>query len=65
MEIVAMRQGSYPGSAIAVEKELEKGLKYRRYYAWYRSEGLKIYGLLTVPVAQMPVNHLFVIFPAH
>jgi len=51
-----MRQGSYPGSDIVIEKELEKGANYRRYYASYRSEGLKIYGMLTVPVAPMPVG---------
>jgi dipeptidyl aminopeptidase/acylaminoacyl peptidase len=54
MDIVTMRRGSYPGSEIVVEKELERGVNYRRYYAWYVSEGLKIYGLLTVPLAQMP-----------
>ena len=54
MEIEAMRQGSYPGSEIVIEKELERGVNYRRYYAWYLSEGLRIYGLLTIPLAQMP-----------
>ncbi len=54
MEIVAMRQGSYPGSDIVIDKELEKGPNFRRYYAWYRSEGLKIYGMLTIPQAPMP-----------
>ena len=49
-----MRQREYPGSEIVVEKELEKGINYRRYDAWYRSEGLKIYGLLTVPEAAPP-----------
>ncbi len=54
MEIEAMRRGSYPGSEIVIEKELERGVNYRRYYAWYLSEGLRIYGLLTIPLAQMP-----------
>ena len=54
MAIEAMRQGSYPGSDIVIEKELEKGPNFRRYYAWYRSEGLKIYGMLTIPTAKMP-----------
>ena len=49
-----MRQGSYPGSEIVVEKELEKGSNYRRFYAFYLSEGLKIYGLLTIPLAKLP-----------
>jgi dipeptidyl aminopeptidase/acylaminoacyl peptidase len=54
MEIEAMRRASYPGSEIVIERELERGSNYRRYYAWYRSEGLKIYGLLSVPLAKMP-----------
>ena len=44
----------YPGSDIVVERELERGANYRRYYAWYQSEGLKIYGLLTIPEGEMP-----------
>ena len=54
MEIEAMRRGSYLGSDITLDKELERGVNYRRYYAWYESEGLRIYGLLTIPLVQMP-----------
>jgi uncharacterized protein len=54
MSIAALRAGVYPGSEIVVERELERGSNYRRYYAWYRSEGLKIYGLLTIPEGEMP-----------
>lgn len=54
MEILAMRAGSYPGSEIVVEAELEPGANYRRYYAWYLSEGLRIYGLLTIPLGEPP-----------
>jgi dipeptidyl aminopeptidase/acylaminoacyl peptidase len=54
MTIVAMRAGSYPGSDIVIERELEPGSNYRRYYASYRSEGLKIYALLTVPNGEIP-----------
>jgi dipeptidyl aminopeptidase/acylaminoacyl peptidase len=54
MEIETMRRGNYPGSEIVIERELERGVNYRRYYAWYSSEGLKIYGLLTIPLMQMP-----------
>jgi uncharacterized protein len=54
MSIAAMRSRSYPGSDIVLEKELEPGGNYRRYYASYLSEGLKIYGLLTVPDGEMP-----------
>ena len=56
MSIETLRQGSYPGSDIILEKELERGANYRRYYAYYLSEGLKIYGLLTVPDGEMPAG---------
>lgn len=54
MAIEAMRQREYPGSEIVVEQQLESGSNYYRYYAYYLSEGLKIYGLLTVPYAEAP-----------
>jgi dipeptidyl aminopeptidase/acylaminoacyl peptidase len=54
MSIAALRQRSYPGSDIVIEKELDPGVNYRRYYAYYLSEGLKIYALLTVPDGDMP-----------
>jgi uncharacterized protein len=55
MAIPAMRQTEYPGSEIIIEKELEPGSNYDRYYAYYFSDGLKIYGLLTIPRGEMPV----------
>ena len=54
MSIAALRAGSYPGSEIVIERELERGANYRRYYAYYLSEGLKIYALLTIPNGAMP-----------
>jgi len=54
MSILYMRMQNYPGSDIVVQSELERGANYRRYYAWYESEGLKIYGLLTIPDGEMP-----------
>lgn len=54
MSILVMRQGSYPGSDIHIELEMTPGGSYRRYYASYQSDGLKIFGLLTVPEGQMP-----------
>ena len=54
MNILAMRENIYPGSAITIEETLEPGANYYRYYAWYTSQGLKIYGLLTVPFGDMP-----------
>jgi dipeptidyl aminopeptidase/acylaminoacyl peptidase len=54
MSIIALRAGNYPGSKITIVKELSKGLNYRRYYAYYLSEGLNIYALLTIPEGGMP-----------
>lgn len=49
-----MRQQAYPGSDIVIEGTLEPGSNYNRYIASYRSEGLKIYALLTVPRGDRP-----------
>lgn len=54
MSIAAMRNGDYPGSNIVMEAELARGSNYRRYYAYYLSEGLRIYALLTIPTGAMP-----------
>jgi len=54
MDIRAARQTAYPGSEIVIEETLEPGSNYYRYYASYLSEGYRIYGLLTVPYAEMP-----------
>jgi uncharacterized protein len=56
MSIEAMRQGSYPGSEVTIVKELEPGANYKRYYAYYLSQGLKIYALLTVPDGDIPAG---------
>jgi dipeptidyl aminopeptidase/acylaminoacyl peptidase len=52
--IESMRQRDYPGSPIAIEQTLDPGANYDRYIASYRSEGLKIYALLTVPRGEKP-----------
>lgn len=54
MSIIALRNGDYPGSEITIVRELERGSNYRRYYAYYLSEGLRIYALLTVPNGTPP-----------
>lgn len=54
MAIQAMRQAVYPGSEIVIEQTLEAGSNYQRFYAYYLSEGLKIFGLLTVPYGDPP-----------
>jgi len=56
LSIQGMRQRSYPGSAITIEQTLEPGANYNRYIASYRSEGLKIYALLTVPFGTKPAT---------
>jgi dipeptidyl aminopeptidase/acylaminoacyl peptidase len=52
LSIEAMRQQTYPGSEIAMEERLAPGSNYDRYVVSYRSEGLKIYALLTIPQGQ-------------
>lgn len=50
----AMRSRDYPGSDLVIEQTLEPGANYYRYVASYLSDGLKIYGLLTVPYSEPP-----------
>ncbi|HSM71271.1 MAG TPA: alpha/beta fold hydrolase, partial [Anaerolineales bacterium] len=54
MSIQALRDGDHPGSDIVIVNELDRGANYRRFYAYYLSEGLKIYALLTVPDGEPP-----------
>jgi fermentation-respiration switch protein FrsA (DUF1100 family) len=56
MNILAARESPYPGSLITIEEPLKPGANYDRYIAWYESDGLRIYGLLTVPFGEMPVT---------
>lgn len=49
LTIESMRAGKYDGSDLAIEEELASGSNYNRYIASYLSDGLKIYGLLTIP----------------
>ncbi|MBI4789839.1 MAG: S9 family peptidase [Chloroflexi bacterium] len=54
LTIASMRQREYPGSDITIEQTLANGSNYKRYLAAYRSDGLKIYALLTVPNGTKP-----------
>lgn len=54
LNVELLRQRRYPGSEIKIEQTLASGSNYRRYLASYQSDGLKIYGLLTVPQATKP-----------
>jgi dipeptidyl aminopeptidase/acylaminoacyl peptidase len=56
LAIDAMRQREYPGSDLAIEQTLAPGSNYRRYAASYQSDGLKIFGLLTVPQGTKPAT---------
>jgi dienelactone hydrolase len=56
LTIAFLRKQTYPGSPLAVEQTLDPGVNYNRYLVSYRSEGLKIYGLLTVPLGERPVT---------
>lgn len=54
LQIEAERLKQYPGSDLKIEQTLDPGSNYSRYIASYQSEGLKIYGLLTVPNGKKP-----------
>lgn len=54
LSIEYMRTQQYPGSEITIEETLVPGSNYRRYIASYKSEGLRIYSLLTVPQGEKP-----------
>ena len=54
LTIEYLRSQKYPGSEIAIEKTLSSGGNYKRLLTSYKSEGLKIYALLTVPEGIKP-----------
>lgn len=56
LSIEGLRLGEYPGSDIVIEQTLTPGGNYQRYIVSYKSEGLKIYALLTVPSGTKPAN---------
>lgn len=56
LSIEALRAGEYPGSELVVEQELEPGSNYSRQIVSYKSEGLKIYALLTIPNGEKPAT---------
>jgi dipeptidyl aminopeptidase/acylaminoacyl peptidase len=49
-----MRQQSYPGSALTIERELAPGPNYKMYLASYQSNGNQNFGLLTIPTGEKP-----------
>jgi len=56
LSVEYMRKQEYPGSDIVIEQTLPAGSNYSRYIASYKSDGLKIYALLTVPQGEKPKN---------
>ncbi len=56
LSIERMRSVSYPGSQLVVEQELGRSGAHTEYIVSYRSEGLRIYALLTVPVGERPAQ---------
>lgn len=54
LAIEYMRQQEYPGSDITIEQTLNPGSNYNRYVVSYKSDGLKIYALMTVPKGVKP-----------
>lgn len=56
LSIDHLRKGEYPGSDLVVEQTLSPGSNYQRYIVSYKSEGLKIYALLTVPDGEPPAG---------
>ncbi len=54
--IESLRKRSYPASEIVIEEILAQGSNYKRYIASYKSDELKIYGLLTIPNQPKPTN---------
>lgn len=54
LSIERLREGGYPGSKITIEQTLDPGSNYQRYITSYKSDGLKIYALLTIPNGDMP-----------
>ncbi|MDL2344359.1 prolyl oligopeptidase family serine peptidase [Deinococcus sp. MIMF12] len=54
ISIQALREREYPGSALTVVQTLPPGVNYSRQVVSYRSDGLTIYALLTVPGGTPP-----------
>lgn len=54
LSIQALKDGEYPGSDLVIEQTLAPGTNYKRYITSYKSEGLKIYALLTIPNGTKP-----------
>ncbi len=65
LTIEVLRKGSYPGSEIVIEETLSPGSNYNRYIASYKSEGFKIFALLTIPNTEKPKHGFPVVIFNH
>lgn len=54
ISIEYLRNLNIPKSKLQIEKELAETINYKKYIASFKSEGYKIYGLLTIPKNEMP-----------
>lgn len=54
LTIKQLQTGEYPGSELKIEKTLKEEEKYTAFLASYYSEGLKLYGYLTIPKGDKP-----------
>ena len=65
LALTVMQAKTYPGSDIVVESTLSAGLGYNRYIVSYQSDGLKLFGLLTIPTGVKPAGGWPVILLNH
>ena len=63
--IVALKARDYPGSKIALVRQLKNGVNYRQWIASYQSDGLNILALLTIPNTNVPKDGFPVIVFNH
>jgi dienelactone hydrolase len=56
LSVENLRRKEYNGGAIVLEQTLAPRPNHNRYVVSYRSEGLKIYALLTVPTGDKPLS---------
>jgi dipeptidyl aminopeptidase/acylaminoacyl peptidase len=56
LSIESLRQMEFPGSELVIEQTLSPGSNYSRAIVSYESQGLKQYGLLTIPQGEKPTT---------
>lgn len=65
LSIEYIKKQNFPGSNIVFEQKLPAGSNYSQYVVSYKSDGLKIYALLTIPESEKPQNGVPVIIFNH